>query len=88
MIKVVVGMPPFLKGEDNLNTVIAELVPNDLTRRPRGVALIRVAFDVEQGGETQIVAEELMEDGDMINCIIDLPRCRKHLHEVSRFHTR
>ena len=82
-IKVVVGMPPFRKGEDNLRTVITELVLNDLTRRPRGVTLIRVTFDVKHGGETQIVAEELMGDGDMINCIIDLP---KHLHEVSRFH--
>ena len=46
-IKVVVGMPPFRKGEDNLNTVIGELFVNDLTRRPRGVTLIRVTFDVE-----------------------------------------
>ena len=58
-IKVVVGTPP--KGEDN--TVIAELVLKDLTRRPKGGTRIRVTFDVEHGGETQIVAEELMEDG-------------------------
>ena len=48
-----------------MRTVITELVLNDLTRRPRGVTLIRVTFDVEHGGETQIVAEELKEDGDM-----------------------
>ena len=62
-IKVVVGTPPFRKGRDN--TVIAELVLNDLTRRPRGVTRIKVTFDVEHEGETQIVAEELMEDGAM-----------------------
>jgi hypothetical protein len=60
-IKVVIGVPP--KGEDN--TVIAELVLKDLTRRPRGVTLIRVTFNVEHMGETQIIAEELMEDGAM-----------------------
>ena len=58
-IKVVVGIPP--KGEDN--TVIAELVLEELTRRSRGATHIKVTFDVEQMGETQIVAEELMEDG-------------------------
>jgi len=60
-IKVVVGKSP--KGEDN--TVVAELVLKDLTRRPRGVTRIRVTFNVEQMGETQIVAEELVEDGVM-----------------------
>ena len=60
-IKVVVGKSP--KGEDN--TVVAELVLNDLTRRPRGVTRIRVTFNVEHMGETQIVAEEVMEDGVM-----------------------
>ena len=63
-IKVVVGMPPFRKGKDNLNTVIAELFLNDLTRRPRGVTLIRL-LSTWNMGETQIVAEELKEDGDM-----------------------
>ena len=60
-IKVVVGKSP--KGEDN--TVVAELVLNDLTRRLRGVTRIRVTFNVEHMGETQIVAEEVMEDGVM-----------------------
>ena len=58
-IKVFVGLFP--KGEDN--TVIAELVLKNLTRRPKGVTHIRVTFNVEDTGETQIVAEELMEDG-------------------------
>jgi molecular chaperone DnaK (HSP70) len=63
-IQVVVGTPP--KGEDN--TVIAELILEDLIRRPRGVPHIKdinVTFNVEQMGKTQIMAEELMEDSAM-----------------------
>ena len=55
-IKDVVGKPPFLKGEDN--TVI---VLNDLTRRYP----YKGYFRRRTWGETQIVAEELKEDGDM-----------------------
>ena len=76
-IKVVVGKSP--KGEDN--TVVAELVLNDLTPRPRGLTRIRVTFNVEQMGETQIVAEELMEGGVMTGSTASI-QLRDHVGDV------
>ncbi|KAF8957629.1 heat shock protein 70kD, peptide-binding domain-containing protein, partial [Flammula alnicola] len=52
-IKVVAGVTP--KAADN--TVIAEVLKG-LTPLPKGVPRIKITFDVEQMGRTQIVAEE------------------------------